>query len=75
MLPRVYPVNDTIWIEDHEGIQHLNADLNPDMEPVKLINRKASFGRVHAISYDSINNKWLGAADPDWEGTVEIFKN
>ena len=75
MLPRIYPVNDTIWIEDHDGIQHLNADLNPVNEPIKFINQKASFGRVHAISFDSINKKWIGAADPDWEGTVEIVEN
>ena len=36
-----------------------------------MIGEKARFGRVHAISLDTIENKWEGAADPDWEGTVE----
>ena len=36
-----------------------------------MIDEKARFGRVHAISLDTIENKWEGAADPDWEGTVE----
>jgi len=36
-----------------------------------MIDQKARFGRVHAVAYDSINKLWIGAADPDWEGTVE----
>ena len=28
------------------------------------------FGRVHAIALDSINRRWIGAADKDWEGSV-----
>ena len=23
---------------------------------------------------DTINNSWIGAADPDWEGTVTIYE-
>jgi hypothetical protein len=38
-----------------------------------MIDQKARFGRVHAISYDSLANSWVGAADPDWEGTVEYY--
>ena len=70
-LPRVYPFEDTLWIEDHQGIKNLNAEFDPKLYPIKMIDEKARFGRVHAISYDSITKTWTGAADPDWEGTVE----
>tara|TARA_Y100000385_G_scaffold30206_2_gene28436 strand:+ start:3588 stop:5186 length:1599 start_codon:yes stop_codon:yes gene_type:complete len=70
-LPRVYPYEDSLWIEDHDGVKQLNADFNMESYPVKMIDEKARFGRVHAIAYDSISKSWIGAADPDWEGTVE----
>ncbi len=70
-LPRVYPFEDSLWIEDHEGVKQLNAELNQEGYPIKMIDQKARFGRVHAVAYDSISNSWFGAADPDWEGTVE----
>ena len=38
-----------------------------------MIQEKARFGRVHAVAYDSLNQVWIGAADPDWEGTVENY--
>lgn len=75
LLPRVYPFQDTLWIEDHQGIKDLNADLSPTSYPLKMIDQKARFGRVHAIAYDSINKSWIGAADPDWEGTVENYSS
>ena len=71
MLPRIYPYEDSLWIEDHDEVKSLNADLDQNEYPVKLVDEKARFGRVHAISYDSISNSWFGSADPDWEGTVE----
>ena len=70
-LPRVYPFEDSLWIEDHDGVKQLNADFDMDSYPFKMIDEKARFGRVHAIAYDSISKSWIGAADPDWEGTVE----
>ena len=72
MLPRVYPFDDSLWIEDHTGVKELNAKLNIVTNPYKMIDGIARFGRVHAVALDSINNKWIGAADPDWEGTTEI---
>ena len=72
MLPRVYPFEDSLWIEDHSGVKELNAELDITINPYKMIDKIARFGRVHAIALDSINNKWIGAADPDWEGTTEI---
>ncbi len=32
--------------------------------------RSGSFGRVHGIQYDPTTRTWIGAADPDWEGTA-----
>ena len=72
MLPRVYPFEDSLWIEDHDGVKELNAELNIVKNPYKMVDGIARFGRVHAVALDSINNKWIGAADPDWEGTTEI---
>jgi len=75
LLPRVYPFEDSLWIEDHEGVKQLNADLNNTEYPIKMIDQKARFGRVHAIVYDPISHSWIGAADPDWEGTVENYSS
>ena len=73
LLPRVYPYNDTLQIENHKGLQNINAKLNQKKTPFKLIDGIARFGRVHAVALDSINEKWIGASDPDWEGTVESY--
>tara|TARA_B100000767_G_scaffold275797_1_gene315862 strand:+ start:21934 stop:23511 length:1578 start_codon:yes stop_codon:yes gene_type:complete len=73
MLPRVYPVGDTLWVENHPKISEINADLDPVQYPHKMIDEIARFGRVHAIAIDSLKTSWLGAADPDWEGTSESF--
>ena len=72
-LPRVYPFQDSLWIEDHEEVKTLNADIAPLLYPIKMIDQKARFGRVHAAALDTLTNSWIGAADPDWEGTVEYY--
>ncbi|NDG46581.1 MAG: hypothetical protein EBY37_05580, partial [Flavobacteriia bacterium] len=72
-LPRVYPYQDSLWLENHPEVKDLNADFNPALVLVKMIDEKARFGRVHAIAYDIVNQIWTGAADPDWEGTVENY--
>ena len=71
LLPRVYPFQDSLWIEDHQEVQLLNANLDESLYPIKMISQKARFGRVHAVALDTISGSWIGAADPDWEGTVE----
>ena len=73
MLPRVYPFEDTLWIEDHDSVKDMNAVLNATIFRTKMINSIARFGRVHAVSFDSLSNSWKGAADPDWEGTTEYY--
>jgi len=74
-LPRVYPFQDSLWIEDHATVKAVNADLNPAEYPVKYIEEIARFGRVHAIAKDPESASWVGAADPDWEGTTEYFSS
>ncbi len=32
--------------------------------------RSGAFGRVHGIQYDEATQTWIGAADPDWEGSA-----
>ena len=73
--PRVYPENDTLLIEDHLELKNLRLKINSKNLNIKFINEKARFGRIHAIAMDTINNCWIGEADPDWEGTVETLIN
>lgn len=73
-LPRVYPYQDSLWIENHLGLEGRNAQFNPAEYPVKYIEEPARFGRVHAIAKKKGEATWLGAADPDWEGTTEYFQ-
>ncbi len=70
-LPRVYPFQDSLWVENHTGIDTINADFQSKDFPLKYIDETARFGRIHAI-YNK-NNTWEGAADPDWEGTTAYF--
>ncbi|WP_420635486.1 gamma-glutamyltransferase [Candidatus Palauibacter sp.] len=32
--------------------------------------RQGAFGRIHGLQYDAEAGIWIGAADPDWEGTA-----
>ncbi len=32
--------------------------------------RSGAFGRVHGIQFDPESRTWIGAADPDWEGSA-----
>ena len=38
---------------------------------VQPLGRRGEFGRVHAIGFDPVAGVWLGAADPDWEGSAQ----
>ena len=75
MLPRVYPFQDSIWIENHKGLEGIRAQFDPQRQPVKYIDEYARFGRVHAIGKHPKKAAWIGAADPDWEGTTEYYEN
>ena len=72
--PRVYPDKDTLLLENHSGIkwdEELEEYLIENKYPYRFINYPAMFGRVFGIQLDQKSNKWIGVADPDWEGTVE----
>jgi len=71
--PRVYPTADTLLIEKHQGLEWptgTEISLKHQGQPFRYIEEEARFGRVHAIVLDTINQRWRGAADPDWEGTA-----
>jgi gamma-glutamyltranspeptidase/glutathione hydrolase len=71
--PRIYPNRDTLELEDHEGIEWEKAvidQLESKGYPLKFIDRKGRFARVHAVRYHAEKKKWVGGADPDWEGAA-----
>jgi len=73
---RIYPNKDTIEIENHNGIKWNNnfeKNLNNLNIKYKLILTAGRFGRVHAVKYDTLTKSFIGAADPDWEGSVEVY--
>jgi len=73
---RVFPEIDTVQIENHQNL-NWNRDFISSLDslnfPYKMIPSLARFGRVHAIKYDEISEDFIGAADPDWEGSVEKY--
>tara|TARA_B100001027_G_scaffold44611_1_gene28910 strand:+ start:3991 stop:5595 length:1605 start_codon:yes stop_codon:yes gene_type:complete len=75
IMPRVYQDDSPIYIERHFGINGFNdSEIYQRSSNIERIEIEAFFGRVHAIALDTINNKWIGSADPDWEGTVNEFQ-
>ena len=74
-MPRVYMDDSPIFIERHIGLARFNDSeiylKSKNIEPIEI---KGYFGRVHAIALDSLNNRWIGAADKDWEGTVSSYE-
>ena len=74
-MPRVYKYDSPIYIERHLGINRFNdSEIYKRSSNIERIEKEAYFGRVHAIALDTINNRWVGSADPDWEGSVSDFK-
>ena len=73
MAPRVYHDGKEILVETHEGTGWKTTytyELKKEGFKVKEIDQLARFGRVHAVLYDEKNGRWIGGADPDWEGVV-----
>lgn len=70
---RIYPLEDTLLIEAHTGI-NINSALLDSLKimgiPFKLQETPGFHGRINAIQYDSSNKRWIGVSDPDWEGIV-----
>ncbi len=74
-MPRVYKYESPIYIESHLGVNRFNDyEIYSESQNVERIRTEAYFGRVHAVALDTINNKWIGSADPDWEGSVSDFE-
>lgn len=68
---RVYPSNDTILIENHEGIewnQETFKYLEKNNVPYKLQNSRGLHGRINAVELNKKTNRWNSVTDPDWEG-------
>lgn len=73
--PRVHPDDaDSVYVETHEGMGWQDEVMQAMEEQGLLLNEVdeiARFGRVHAVQYDTDSQEWVGAADPDWEGTAQ----
>jgi gamma-glutamyltranspeptidase/glutathione hydrolase len=68
---RVHPSNDGIILEMHDSLAWSKEDLEFLRANGFIIEEQKEvfrFGRVHMVMYDG--KKWLGAADPDGEGTA-----
>ncbi|RMH18767.1 MAG: hypothetical protein D6701_05830 [Gemmatimonadetes bacterium] len=71
--PRVHPTANGIELETTPGV-----GWSPDVVralreagwEVREQPRVGAFGRVHAVYYDRPSKRWVGVADPDWEGTA-----
>lgn len=69
--PRVFADGEKTLLELHPGTdwsQETLRTLRAKGLELESIPAPARFGRVHAVQYR--NGKWVGAADPDWEGAV-----
>lgn len=52
------------WSDDEmDDMRGLGLEIN-------AVARSGAFGRVHGIQYDAATKMWIGAADPDWEGSA-----
>ena len=74
---RVYPLQDTLLIESHPGI-NINSLVLDTLKsigiPYKLQETPGFHGRINAIQFDRLNNRWIGVSDPDWEG-IALYDN
>ena len=74
-MQRVYKDDSPIYIERHIGLEWFDdLEINLKSDNIKRVELKGYFGRVHAIALDSLNNRWIGAADKDWEGSVSSYE-
>jgi gamma-glutamyltranspeptidase/glutathione hydrolase len=71
--PRIFPDADSILLEIHPGLtweSQAIGKLKTEGFHLKSLGSKARFGRVHAVLFDAKKGKWIGGADPDWEGAA-----
>lgn len=69
--PRVHPSAEGVILEMHDSLAWSSEDLEFLRANGFLIEEQKEvfrFGRVHMVMFDG--TKWLGAADPDGEGTA-----
>lgn len=70
---RVHMDGDTLDVETSPDIGWTEEEIEAMQRvgiPVRATPRVGAFSRVHAIQWDPVTRTWLGAADPDWEGTA-----
>lgn len=72
--PRVYMGGGTLEAETTPG-SGWSPEQVAEMRALGLEVRGnpgvGSFSRVHAVHFDAAAGTWIGAADPDWEGTAQ----
>ena len=70
---RVHSGDTLMLVETHPGAWSPEnvKKLKEDGFKIEEVNQRGRFGRVHAVMKDTLSGKWIGAADPDWEGTAE----
>ncbi len=72
-LPRIHPTKKGMDLEFTNNNGWVSADsiYYSRLGYIVSVQRKEGrFGRVHAIARDTISGHWIGAADPDWEGSA-----
>jgi gamma-glutamyltranspeptidase/glutathione hydrolase len=71
---RIYQMPEKLLVENHKGIFWKDANtmaaLKQSGNVIEEIKTAATFGRVHAAMFNTQTGNWIGAADPDWTGTV-----
>jgi gamma-glutamyltranspeptidase/glutathione hydrolase len=72
--PRVYMAGSTLEAETTPGSGWTSEDV-AQMRAMGLTVREnpgvGAFSRVHAVQFDATTKTWIGAADPDWEGSAQ----
>lgn len=72
--PRVYMSGGTLEAETSPGTGWTPEQVE-EMRALGLQVREnpgvGSFSRVHAVQFDPATKTWIGAADPDWEGSAQ----
>lgn len=74
LQPRVHPVENGLQVEETDGTtwspEQLEAIRALGLE-VETVHSDGRFGRIHGIQRDGASGEWIGAADPDWEGSAD----
>lgn len=73
-MPRVHPVDGGLQVEEVGGSDWTPAQLEALRSlglEVDVVDADGRFGRVHGIQWDAEAAEWIGAADPDWEGSAD----